>query len=48
MIHLVPYDGTKMKIWNCYNNLPAQQFWYTDDKRIALSGSGKRSFVVRI
>ncbi|RXW16373.1 hypothetical protein EST38_g9483 [Candolleomyces aberdarensis] len=35
-----PSSGTQLKIWTCYNNLPAQQWWYTDDKRIALQGRG--------
>ncbi|KAF8914421.1 ricin B lectin domain-containing protein [Gymnopilus junonius] len=29
-----------MKIWQCYDNLPAQQWYYTDDNRIALEGKG--------
>jgi len=35
-----PASGTKMKIWECYDGLPAQQWWYTDDNRIALEGKG--------
>ncbi|KAJ3504999.1 hypothetical protein NMY22_g17733 [Coprinellus aureogranulatus] len=35
-----PNDGTQMKIWNCYDNLPAQAWYYTDDKRLALTGRG--------
>ena len=30
-----------MKIWQCYDNLPAQAWYYTDDERIALTGQGK-------
>ena len=29
-----------MKIWTCYDNLPAQQWYYTDDNRIALENQG--------
>ncbi|KAH6892800.1 carbohydrate-binding module family 13 protein, partial [Coprinopsis sp. MPI-PUGE-AT-0042] len=36
-----PNDGTQLKIWNCYDGLPAQQWFYTDDKRVALKDSGK-------
>ncbi|KAJ2915767.1 hypothetical protein MD484_g4622, partial [Candolleomyces efflorescens] len=32
-------DGTKVKIWECFN-IPAQQWYYTDDDRIALEGQG--------
>ncbi|KAF6763220.1 ricin B lectin domain-containing protein [Ephemerocybe angulata] len=35
-----PNYGTKMKIWSCYDNLPAQNWYYTDDKRIALANKG--------
>ncbi|RSH83651.1 hypothetical protein EHS25_005555 [Saitozyma podzolica] len=31
-----PPDGTKMKIWTCYDGLPQQDWWWTDDNRIAL------------
>ena len=30
-----------MKIYTCYNNLPAQQRYYTNDKHIALEGQGR-------
>jgi hypothetical protein len=33
-------DGRKMKIWECVN-VPAQQWYYTDDDRIALEGQGR-------
>jgi hypothetical protein len=36
-----PTSGSKMKIWDCYDGLPAQQWWYTDDNRIALEGQGE-------
>jgi len=29
-----------MKIWQCFDNLPAQDWFYTDDKRIALTNQG--------
>ncbi|KAF8997618.1 G-X-X-X-Q-X-W domain-containing protein [Cyathus striatus] len=29
-------NGVGMKIWQCYDNLPAQAWYYTDDNRIAL------------
>lgn len=30
-----------MKIWQCYDNLSAQAFYYTDDKRIAVTDQGR-------
>ncbi|KAF8642814.1 hypothetical protein AX16_009403 [Volvariella volvacea WC 439] len=33
-----PGNGVGMKIWQCYDNLPAQDWYYTDDARIALTG----------
>ncbi|KAG6846985.1 hypothetical protein H0H93_010743 [Arthromyces matolae] len=35
-----PANGVGMKIWTCYDGLPAQTWYYTDDKRIALQGKG--------
>ncbi|KAJ3507120.1 hypothetical protein NLJ89_g6487 [Agrocybe chaxingu] len=35
-----PGNGVGLKIWQCYDNLPAQQWYYTDDNRIALEGQG--------
>lgn len=29
-----------MKIWQCYDNLPAQQWFYTGDNRVALTNRG--------
>ena len=29
-----------MKIWQCYDNLPAQEWYYTTDNRIALENQG--------
>ncbi|KAJ3516408.1 hypothetical protein NLJ89_g1150 [Agrocybe chaxingu] len=39
-----PANGVGLKIWQCYDNLPAQQWHYTDDNRIALEGQGKWHF----
>jgi hypothetical protein len=33
-------EGRKVKIWECVN-VPAQQWYYTDDDRIALEGQGR-------
>ena len=35
-----------MKIWQCYEGLAAQQWYYTDDNRIAVEGQGHLSFKV--
>lgn len=35
-----PADGTRMKIWQCFDNLPAQQWFWTTDARIALFNKG--------
>lgn len=35
-----PGNGAKMKIWQCYDNLPAQQWFYTGDNRVALTNRG--------
>lgn len=35
-----PANGVQLKLWECYDNLPAQQWYYTDDNRIALGGQG--------
>ncbi|KAF4605980.1 hypothetical protein EYR38_000025 [Pleurotus pulmonarius] len=35
-----PRSGVGMKIWQCYDNLPAQDFWYTGDQRIAVTDKG--------
>lgn len=35
-----PGNGTGMKIWQCFDNLPAQQWYYTSDNRIALYSKG--------
>ncbi|TFK37401.1 G-X-X-X-Q-X-W domain-containing protein [Crucibulum laeve] len=36
-----PADGAGMKIWQCYDGLAAQQWFYTDDNRIALQNQGQ-------
>ncbi|KAF8890494.1 ricin B lectin domain-containing protein [Infundibulicybe gibba] len=36
-----PGNNVGMKIWQCFNGLPAQSWFYTDDKRIALAGQGQ-------
>ena len=36
---LDPADGIQLKIWQCYDNLPAQQ-WYYDENRIELDNQG--------
>ena len=33
-----------MKIWTCYDNLPAQQWTYTSDDTIVLTGTGTLIF----
>lgn len=35
-----PGNGSKLKIWQCYPGLKQQQWWYTDDDRIAITNSG--------
>ncbi|KDQ25612.1 carbohydrate-binding module family 13 protein, partial [Pleurotus ostreatus PC15] len=35
-----PGNSIRMKIWTCYDNLPAQEWYYTDDNRIALFNKG--------
>ncbi|KAF5314528.1 hypothetical protein D9611_007093 [Ephemerocybe angulata] len=35
-----PTNGTLMKVWQCYDNLPAQAWYWTDDNRLALEGQG--------
>ena len=35
-----PANGVGMKIWTCFNNLPAQQWFYTNDNRVALENQG--------
>ncbi|EOQ99171.1 Endo-1,4-beta-xylanase A [Wallemia ichthyophaga EXF-994] len=35
-----PASGTMAKIWQCYEDLDAQSFYYTDDYRMAVLGEG--------
>jgi hypothetical protein len=35
-----PKDGSLVKIWTCYANTPQQQWYYTNDNRLALTGKG--------
>jgi hypothetical protein len=35
-----------MKIWECFDGLAAQQWFYTDDNRIALENQGLSSVPV--
>ncbi|TFK29155.1 G-X-X-X-Q-X-W domain-containing protein [Coprinopsis marcescibilis] len=35
-----PGNGVPVKIWECFDNLPAQQWYLTDDNRIALAKTG--------
>ncbi|KAF8966640.1 G-X-X-X-Q-X-W domain-containing protein [Flammula alnicola] len=35
-----PANGVGLKLWQCYSGLAAQQWYYTDDNRIALEGQG--------
>ncbi|KAL0953322.1 hypothetical protein HGRIS_004567 [Hohenbuehelia grisea] len=30
-----------MKIWTCYDDLPAQAWYYTADRRTAVTGKGQ-------
>ncbi|KAJ8520470.1 hypothetical protein ONZ45_g2708 [Pleurotus djamor] len=36
-----PANGIGMKIWTCFDNLPAQQWYYTGDLRVAVEGKGQ-------
>lgn len=40
IIFIDPASGVGMKIWTCFSDLPAQAWFYTDDKRIAVTGQG--------
>ena len=41
--HIDPGNNIGAKIWTCYDNLPAQAWYYTDDNRIAVTGKGAQS-----
>jgi len=43
-----PANGVALKIWQCYDNLPAQQWYFTDDSRIALEGRGMHALFIGI
>ncbi|TFK38391.1 carbohydrate-binding module family 13 protein [Crucibulum laeve] len=36
-----PANGVGMKIWQCFDSLPAQTWFATEDNRIALAGQGQ-------
>ncbi|KJA18263.1 carbohydrate-binding module family 13 protein [Hypholoma sublateritium FD-334 SS-4] len=36
-----PANGVGLKIWQCFDNLPAQQWFFTNDSRIALENQGQ-------
>ena len=40
-----PGNGVGLKIWQCYDNLAAQQWFYTDDNRIKLNAPGPSNHV---
>ncbi len=46
MVLEAPRSGVGMKIWQCYDNLPAQQWYYMGDNRIALEGKGLSSSIL--
>ena len=41
---LAPANGVAMKIWQCYDNLAAQQWVYGNDNKITLEGKGSYLF----
>lgn len=36
-----PASGVALKIWTCYDSLPAQDWWFTNDSRIAVTNKGQ-------
>ncbi len=38
--YIDPANGVQLKIWQCYDNLPGQQWYYRADNRIALENQG--------
>ncbi|KAL0951944.1 hypothetical protein HGRIS_008595 [Hohenbuehelia grisea] len=40
-----PANGVELKIWQCFDNLAAQTWFYTGDQRIALQNQGMKSTV---
>ena len=41
ILFTAPGNGTQMKIWQCFSGLAAQNWFLTDDNRIALQGQGR-------
>ena len=41
-----PANGVGMKIWQCFDNLPAQDWFYTADDRVALTNQGRIVFLL--
>jgi hypothetical protein len=39
-----PANSIGMKIWQCYNNLPAQAWHYSNNDKLSLNGNGLSSF----
>lgn len=39
-----PANGVGLKIWQCFDNLPAQQWNYSNDNHITLVGTGTDFF----
>ncbi|KAF8995325.1 ricin B lectin domain-containing protein [Cyathus striatus] len=37
----VPDNGAGVTIWQCYDNIPSQAWYYTDDNRIVLENQGQ-------
>ncbi|BEJ13562.1 hypothetical protein CspHIS471_0307360 [Cutaneotrichosporon sp. HIS471] len=35
-----PANGSKLHLWTCYSGVPQQQWYYTNDNRIALTNQG--------
>jgi hypothetical protein len=42
IMNQAPGNGVGMKIWQCYDNLPAQTWVYNTDSQFVLSGRGKQ------
>ena len=40
ILRIGPASGVGLKIWQCFDNLQAQGWYYTDDQRIDLNGTG--------
>ena len=35
-----PANGIELKVWQCYDDLPAQQWYPTDDRHLELADQG--------